>query len=93
MLPEGECIQLTSPAQQASQIVLTYSPTDRDTINSPQTNNARSGPPNSSPDRAMSPPCHLTKDLKDQRDLIRVIWGNNCASLDAQRQMSLWQLL
>lgn len=54
MLPGGECIELTSPVQQVSWIVPTYSLTACAMINRPMTNDHRA-----------PHPCQLTRDLKD----------------------------
>lgn len=75
------------------QIVPTYSLTAHATMNSPLMKGAQSGLPNSSPDFVPPPLTQPTRDLMYRRDSIRAIWEKNCAGLDAQQQMSLWQLL
>lgn len=93
ILPGGECIQLTSPAQQVSQIVPTNSLTACATMSSPLTHAAQPDLPNSSPDCFVLPLHQQRGDLNDRRDSIGVIWEKNCACLGAHQQISLWQLL
>lgn len=79
ILPGGECIQLTSPAQQVSQIVPTNSLTACATMSSPLTHAAQPDPPNSSPDCVVLP-LHQQMaclDAHQQMSLWQLLWEFN----------------
>lgn len=93
VLPGGQGVQLTSPSRQVSQVMPTYSASAHPVGITPPAHVLQSSPPVLAADQAVPPPCQLPGDLNDRMEAIRDIWGRNCAGLDDQQQMSLWQLL
>ena len=80
-LPDGQCVQLTSPSQQVTQVVPTCGLA------------APAGEPVPCAQMEQVNPTEQPAVPKDRREAIRDIWEKSCAGLDDQQQMCLWELL